>query len=397
MNQELQMPLGTLLVVPVYNHAAGLPKVVAAAMETGLPVLVVDDGSTDDGIEKIRDMRCSILRLGENEGKGAAILAGARLAQKQGYQAIATVDADGQLQPSEVLLLLEKAKDHWPALVIGARRMPSEATPVASRFGRAFSNFWVRLESGLDLPDTQSGLRLYPLDQLLRLPLKCKRYDFEVEVIVKSAWAGLPVLSTPVSVHYPAARDRVSHFHQFKDNLRLTLLHSRLVFRALMPIGHNRIMPPKEVPVGHEAVFHPIRLLKRLCTEHSSALQLATAIWLGFFMGALPLIAVHTIAIIYVARRLHLNVIAAVGASQFCCPPLVPLLCIQLGYFFRNGEWLTDLTWRTVVQEMHLRLWEWLIGSLLVGPLLGFIGAALSFAMIRNWRRQRLNAECPIE
>jgi uncharacterized protein (DUF2062 family) len=106
---------------------------------------------------------------------------------------------------------------------------------------------------------------------------------------------------------------------------------------------------------------------------------LATAVWLGIFMGALPLLAIHTIAIIYVAHRLHMNKVAAVAASQFCMPPVVPVLCIQMGYYLRKGELLIDFSWQPWLLGVHERLWEWLIGSLLVGPLLGLIGAGIMY------------------
>lgn len=96
-------------------------------------------------------------------------------------------------------------------------------------------------------------------------------------------------------------------------------------------------------------------------------------------MGALPLIACHTVAIIYVAHRVHLNKIAAVAASQFCMPPVVPVLCIQAGYFMQNGSLLLDFSWERWGLEAHYRLWDWLLGSLLVGPFLGLIGGIIVY------------------
>jgi uncharacterized protein (DUF2062 family) len=103
------------------------------------------------------------------------------------------------------------------------------------------------------------------------------------------------------------------------------------------------------------------------------------AVWLGIFFGALPLLACHTVVIIYVAYRLHLNTIGAVAASQFCMPPVVPALCIEVGYFLRHGEFIVDLSWQRWLLEIHLRLLDWLLGSLLVGPLLGLFGAVIVY------------------
>ncbi len=381
-------PLPVLLVVPVYNHGATLSGVVRAALATGLPVLVVDDGSNDGGSEGLEQLDCVVHRLPENRGKGAALLTAARLAAEQGYRAMVSVDADGQHDPADALrLLAEAAAGAWPAIIIGARQMVEPTVPKSSLFGRAFSNFWVRLECGADLADTQSGLRLYPLPELLALPLSRSRYDFEVEVVVKAVWAGLDVRSVPVSVHYPPAGDRVSHFRGVVDNWRLTRLHTLLFCRCLLPLPHPRVVPPP--PRGATAAVatakKPWQTLKRLTGEHSSPFWLAVAVWLGIFLGALPLIGVHTVVVIYFSCRLHVNSVAAVAASQFCMPPLVPVLCIEVGSFLRRGELILDLSWQRWLLEIHQRLFDWFLGSLLVGPLLGFVGGGLVY-----WGSRRL-------
>jgi len=383
-----------LLVIPLYNHAAKVRRVVEKALAANWPVLVVDDGSSDGGLTKLVGLSCATLRLEINQGKGAAILAGAHWAAEQGYSKIITVDADDQLDPGEAHLLAAAAADQEQALVIGARRMDRSNAPGSSLFGRSFSNFWVHLECGRELPDTQSGFRLYPVKELLQLVTGCRRYDFEVEVLTRAAWAGLPILTVPVSVHYPPGGERVSHFHQFRDNFRLTCLHTRLVSRALLPWPHRRLVErsPEEVVAARRetlSLLHPVNLVKYLCREHTSALQLAVAAWMGIFFGALPLLFVHTATILYVCHRLHLNKVTAVTASQLCMPPVVPVLCIQIGYFLRSGAFLTEFTWDTLVVQAHQRLWEWLLGSLLLGPVLGVLVGALVYFPIKRLRATR--------
>jgi glycosyltransferase involved in cell wall biosynthesis len=386
--------LHTLLVIPVYNHGPKLRSVLERALNAGWPVLVVDDGSTDRGPDLITDLPCRLHRLPHNQGKGSAILTGARLAAQWGYDTIVTVDADGQLDPEDAARLVETATaQERPAIVVGTRLMTRDTAPGASLFGRAFSNFWVRLECGLDLPDTQSGLRLYPVEFLLHLPVRARRYDFEVEVLVRAAWAGIPILSTPVRVHYPSEGKRISHFHQWKDNLRLTLLHTRLILRALNPWPHRRLAGRATSSVMDMSLFHPIRLFKQLCREHSTPAQLGIAAWMGLFLGALPLIACHTIVIVYVTHRLHLNKPAAVAASQLCCPPVVPVICIEAGYFMRNGHLLLELSLDTTVYQLHQRLLEWLLGSLIVGPSLGLAGGLATYFVVR-WLRTMGAREC---
>lgn len=371
-----------LIVIPVYNHSATLPDVVKGALATGYPVLVVDDGSDDNSLAAITNLPCSSIRLSENMGKGAAILRGAQKALANGFKTIVTIDADGQHDPADITKLIEEAQRIGePCMVIGSRQMTQETVPRSSHFGKHFSNFWVRLECGCDLEDTQSGFRLYPVQELLALKPTRSRYDFEIESLVKLAWAGISISAVAVGVHYPAPSERISHFHKFKDNLRLTILHSMLVTRRLMPWPHAQVKDkvPVKKRIEQNLNKNPFTTLQRICKEHTSPFWLGFAVWLGIFMGALPLLACHTIAIIYVAHRLHVNIVAAVAASQFCMPPVVPVLCIQIGYFLRKGEFLLDLSWQLWLLEIHERLYEWLLGSLLLGPLLGFIGAAIMY------------------
>lgn len=118
------------------------------------------------------------------------------------------------------------------------------------------------------------------------------------------------------------------------------------------------------------SLAHPIRALKILLTESASPGQLALAAALGVFLGTLPLIACHTIAIIVAAAWLRLNKVAAVTASQLCMPPVVPALCIEAGYFVRHGRFLTEISMQTLGYQALERLYEYLIGSVILAPIL---------------------------
>lgn len=377
-----------LLVIPTYNHDQTLAQVVSDAQACGWQVLVVDDGSERPADST--ELGCEVVRLSENCGKGAALIKGTEVAARQGYQAMLSVDADGQHDPVDAINLLTRTQEQWPALVIGNRKMDGRHVPGASLFGRAFSNFWVRLETGLSLADTQSGMRLYPVNELGKLSFLTRRYDFEIESLVRLAWGNVPILSTAIAVHYPPAGERISHFHQLRDNARLSLLHTFLVLRALWPWPHKKLLPTVKQD-GPSLLLHPLKLFKLLLHEHTTPLQIATAVWLGIFMGALPLIAVHTLAIIYACHKLHLNKMAAVAASQLCMPPLVPFLCIQIGFFLRYGHFLSEFTMETLVHQVGFRLWEYLLGSLLLGPALGLVvGLASYVAALAIQKRNRL-------
>ena len=384
---EAPVPPKTLVVIPVYNHAGTVRAVAEGALAQGLSVLVVDDGSTDGSLEAVADLPVARHRIRLNGGKGGAILAAAQLARGGGYQAILTIDADGQHDPADAHGLLQAAAPAWPCIVIGARRMETLNVPRSSLFGRDFSNFWVRLECGQTLPDTQSGYRLYPVEFLERSRFLSRRYTFEIEVLVRGRWAGLQLLSTPVSVYYAPGEERISHFHKFKDNLRLSCLHTFLVTRSLIPWPHRRLFAEPSGADRLPSIFHPARYFRALSAEHSSAAQLAAAVWVGIFLGALPIIPFGIAAIVYASHRLHLNKLAAVGASNVCCAPFVPFLCVELGHYLVYGSFWREFNRHTLLGELDHRLWEWLLGALLLGPLLGAAGALLTYALVRGLRK----------
>ncbi len=383
MNRPPPSDSDILVVIPLYNHGRTVKDVVTRTLALGYQVCVVDDGSTDLGAGGLElPPGCLVVRHGKNRGKGAAIMTGAMEADRLGFEAIVTIDADGQHHPADIAALVRQGRRSWPSIVIGKRDMEAGGAPASSIFGRDFSNFWIRMECGREVADSQSGLRLYPVKELLWLRPRERGYGFEVEVLVRAAWAGIEINSVRVSVHYPDPSKRISHFKGLRDNARLSLLHARLVLRALAPWPHKRLVTDgKGLKVGRY-LFHPIKLIKRLCMEHASPLLLATSAWTGLFLGALPLLACHTVVILYVCHRLHLNKVASVAASQFCCPPLVPVACIEVGYFLRHGDFITTLTWDSAVIQLPQRLWEWLLGSLVVGPVLATIGATLLYSSL---------------
>ena len=380
-----------LAVIPLYNHGATVREVVEKTLAVHDQVLVVDDGSTDGGSERLEGLPVTLLRHERNRGKGAAIMTAAREARKLGMTHIATIDADGQHDPSDLPKLMNVVAETPLAVVVGARNFDTENVPGSSRFGRKFSNFWLRLQTGQSLKDTQSGFRIYPLRVLEALKLDEVHYSFEVEVLVKSAWAGVPLRDVTISVYYPPADERISHFRAFMDNFRLSMLNTRLTMRSVTPWPHRKIVAEA---ASHDklSVLRPMQSLRTLLSENATPGQLAAAGALGVILGAAPLIACHTLAILFAAGFFRLNKVAAVSTSQLCMPPLVPALCIQVGYFMRHGRFLTEFSLETLGYQGLQRLWEWLLGSLIVGPALALVVAGIIYAMAKMLQRERCAA-----
>ena len=365
-------PAKLLIAIPVYNHGRTLRDVAQRALAVHPDVLVVDDGSTDGGGDTLQGLPVRLLRHERNLGKGQAIMTAAREAHRLGMTHLATIDADGQHDPADLGSFLPLLHSQPEALIVGTRRFGADV-PASSRHGRSFSNFWLRVQTGVRLGDTLSGFRVYPVAVLLELPLRESGFSFENEVLVRAAWAKVPLREVEISVIYPP--DRVSHFQLLRDNVIISFLNARLTMRTILPWPHRTLVPGTPPAVS---ALHPLRAIRTLLSENSTPRELGLAAALGVFIGTLPLLGVHTILILIAAGLLRLNRLAAVTASQITMPPLVPALAIEIGHFMRFGEFLTEFSLQTLGTEGLERIWEWLLGSLLLGPVLGLVSGLLT-------------------
>ena len=224
-------------VIPTYNNGGTVADVVRGVLRQGLPVLVVDDGSTDGTADKLAGLDIQILRHPVNRGKGRALKTGLEAARKLGFRFALTIDADGQHDPADIPALVAAAGER--TLVVGSRNIAAEGMSSGSTFANRFSNFWFTVQTGRKLPDTQTGYRVYPLEDLPSLRLLTARYEAELTLLVFSAWKNLRLVPVPVRVYYPA--DRVSHFRPFADFFRISVLNTVLCVLALV-YGYPRML-----------------------------------------------------------------------------------------------------------------------------------------------------------
>lgn len=220
------------IVIPVYNHGTRVARVVQKAKALNYPVIVVDDGSTDDTISSLEAVSgITVLHHETNRGKGAAMITGMKKALAIADWVV-TLDADGQHDPDDVKTLVAAMNSGKRPVIIGSRK-EMETAPWTSRWGRKFSNFWVSVAGTPMLSDTQSGFRAYPIPETLELDTRSTRYQYEIEILVKAAWKGIPIMEVPVEVAYGDRLPRISHFHPFKDFMRNTGTFSHLIFHRV--------------------------------------------------------------------------------------------------------------------------------------------------------------------
>lgn len=245
-------------VIPTYQNAKTLLQVVADVHRVVDTVFVVDDGS-NDGTAALLDKATGnerpekVLTHPKNCGKGAALKTGLTYARQQGFRYAVTVDADGQHRADDIPALLKAVEEEPDALVIGSRGLQHENMPAKSTFANRFSNFWFALQTLQRLPDTQSGLRVYPLRRLHGLRWMSARYEAELTLLVFSAWAGVKLLPVPVSVYYPPRDQRVTHFRPGRDFTRISVLNTLLCF-LMVVYGWPRIFC-RQIARGVKGVF----------------------------------------------------------------------------------------------------------------------------------------------
>lgn len=226
-------------VVPVYNHERAIGGVVAGLRASGLDCLLVDDGSNASCAAELDRLAASdsavrVLRLAANRGKGGAVAAGLEAALEAGYTHALQIDADAQHDVTDVPRFLQESAGHPGALIAG-RPVFDAAMPRARFYGRYASHVMVWLNTlSFDIPDSMCGFRIYPLAPVvavIREERPGSRMDFDLELLVRLHWRGLPMRWLDTRVRYPA--DGVSHFRPWDDNLRISWMHTRLVFGML--------------------------------------------------------------------------------------------------------------------------------------------------------------------
>jgi glycosyltransferase involved in cell wall biosynthesis len=227
-------------VIPIYEHGATIRALVAALAAHGLPIYIVDDGSgeaTQAELARVREAfsQVRLFRLAQNRGKGAAVVHGMRQARADGMTHALQIDADGQHDPGDVPRFIARAIERPDAVICG-QALFDDSIPKARFYGRYLTHFMVWIETlSFAIRDSMCGFRLYPLaaaGALIDQGVIPPRMDFDTATLVRLAWRGVPIENLPTRVVYPEGG--VSHFRMLRDNLRLTLMHARLVCGMLL-------------------------------------------------------------------------------------------------------------------------------------------------------------------
>jgi len=376
-------------VIPTFNNAKTIASVIRGVLAVIPDVIVVNDGSTDDTGQILEQLEgVMVLRHTQNLGKGQSLAHGLEYAEKMEFTHAITLDGDGQHSPADIPGFLKAISERPYDLLIGIRDLRGEEVRRRkSRLLRTNSNFWVWVETGKWIDDTQSGLRAYPIEMVNRLVLKTRKYDYEIDILVKAIWSGTPVSFVPVTADYGPGSE--SHFRPLRDFAIVTHLNGCLIWqRILLPANLRRVMFLKE---------YREKRISRLCFEvardvileqSKTPASFALCIGLGVCFGILPIWGFQMILAGLVAHQLRLSKPLVLAASNISVPAAIPFILyasLLLGRFVLERRLDSIPGLGSVSQET---IWtyaaEYLIGSVLLAVAAGLAAVCVSYVLARG-------------
>lgn len=381
---NLLSEINACVLIPTYNNQNTLSdildRVISVVGEE--TVIVVNDGSTDEtsSILKKYSNKIVLVEYAVNQGKGFAIRTGFKKAIELGFDNAITIDSDGQHFPEDIPLLVNAAKENLGAVIMGSRNMDHETVPGKSSFGNKFSNFWFRIETLIKLPDTQTGFRIYPLKPLKKMRLFTKKFELEIEVIVRLAWKAVKFVPVPIRVLYDYD-ERISHFRPARDFFRISVLNTVLVLGALFYFFPKKLFSWNTLNKIKEEAIKP----------EESNLSKSTSIAFGLFMGIFPIWGFQLLVGIPLAVMLRLNKVLFVLSANISIPPMIPLIIyasILTGQFIFTGTISNEDIWSFTMDDIAKNVKHYYVGAIVLSILVFIIGWIVSFGLFSIFRRQ---------
>ncbi|MFN3234994.1 MAG: glycosyltransferase family 2 protein [Gammaproteobacteria bacterium] len=230
--------------IPAYNEQKTIADVVQSVLKHVETVVVVDDGSTDDTVERIQSLPVTIIRNDKNLGKGVSLLTGFKKALQLECDAVIALDADGQHDPQDIPRLINAHQEYPEHMIIAARMKDTHLAPRPRLIANRVSDFFVSWVAGQKIYDSQSGFRLYPkevLEMLADVEYN-ERFGFETEVLIDLAGVDVEFIAVPIKSCYPDEA-RASHYKGFRDTAVITRIIVFNLFKKWLNIpGLFRIL-----------------------------------------------------------------------------------------------------------------------------------------------------------
>ena len=380
--------LNCVVIIPTFNNEGTIAQVIKDVKEYASDIIVINDGSTDATRTILQSIEAiEVIDYANNKGKGHALKLGLKKAYECGYRYAITIDSDGQHYANDIPVFIDRIEQVPDSLLIGSRNLTADNMPSKNTFANKFSNFWYKVETGKTLTDTQSGFRLYPLQRIHDIRFITRRYEFEVEVIVRAAWCGVNVENVPIKVYYAPAEERVSHFRPLHDFTRISILNTILVIIAFLfyyPWKFFRFLTWNNVKKFFD---------KQVVHSADSNVRMAAAMGWGVFCGIIPIWGYQMIFAGLSAHFFKLNKVVALVFSNISVPPMIPFILygsMLLGAKLLNIENAFSVS-TISFESIGLSLWQYILGSLVLATISGITVFIISLLIMLLFKRRARN------
>ena len=214
----------TCVIIPTYNESRAIADLINQIAKLGLEVIIIDDGSVDDTVKIATACGAKVLANLRNMGKGASLIKGYNFALQQGFDAVISMDGDGQHSCDDLLAFIQKAQNSQSALIVGNRMGMIKGMPVLRMMTNFLISKFISLIVKQHIPDTQCGFRLDKKELLARIDLSTSKYETESEVLIKAGHLGFKIESIPVKTIYSGEKSQINPLIDTLRFLRFMIL-----------------------------------------------------------------------------------------------------------------------------------------------------------------------------
>ena len=376
------------VIIPTYNNERTLKTVIDGLLEITKDLIIINNSATDATFRILKTYtEITQIFLTKNKGNGNALRIGFKKAEVLGYDFAVTLKPDGQYYLEDIAVFVNQLEfeTNKNLLLIGSTNRDQKTVSSRMSFTNKLSIFLYKLQTGIQLKNTQSGFRLYPLNELNNIKFFTTKSEFEIETIVKAAWRGISVKNVPVKVSIDP-QERATHFKSIKGFLRISLLNAWFILIAFLYIKPRDLI--------REFRKKGIRrfIKEEILGNNESPLKSAQAMALGVFIGLTPLWGFHTILVLSLAVLFKLNKVISFAFTNVSFPPFIPFT-VYAGIMIGNyvlGE-PTDYSFADFEENFEFvkSLKTYVVGSFILASVVSFMVGIVAYLLLFLYAKKK--------
>ena len=376
------------VIIPTYNNERTLKRVIDGLLEITKDLIIINNSATDATFRILKTYtEITQIFLTKNKGKGNALRIGFKKAEALGYDFAVTLKPDRQYYLKYIAVFVNQLEfeTNKNLLLIGSTNRDQKTVSSRMSFTNKLSIFLYKLQTGIQLKNTQSGFRLYPLKELNKIKFFTTKSEFEIETIVKAAWRGISVKNVPVNVSIDP-QERATHLKSIKGFLRISLLNTWFILIAFLYIKPRDLI--------REFRKKGIRrfIKEEILGNNESPLKSAQAMALGVFIGLTPLWGFHTILVLSLAVLFKLNKAISFAFTNVSFPPFIPFT-VYAGIMIGNyvlGE-PTDYSFADFEENFEFvkSLKTYVVGSFILASVMSVMVGIVAYLLLFLYAKKK--------